>query len=84
MLVLTFVAVASADVQARSQRPQQRQPEPAPPAAPADKRDSLVPGSATFNSRPYWQALAQCGGIYFKLNVFYTDAAVRPRRQARS
>jgi hypothetical protein len=79
MLALAFVAVASADVQARSQRPQQRQPEPAPAATPADKRDSLVPASATFNSRPYWQALAQCGGIYFKLNVFYTDAAVRAR-----
>ena len=79
MLVLAFVAVASADVQARSQRPQQRQPEPAPAAAPADKRDSLVPASATFNSRPYWQALAQCGGIYFKLNVFYTDIATHAR-----
>ena len=79
MLALAFVAVASADVQARSQRPQQRQPEPAPAATPADKRDSLVPASATFNGRPYWQALAQCGGIYFKLNVLYTDVAVHAR-----
>ena len=77
--VLAFVAIANVDAQARSQRPQQRQPEAAPVATPADKRDSLVSESGTFNGRPYWQGLAQCGGIYFKLNVFYTDVAVRAR-----
>jgi hypothetical protein len=79
MLTLAFIAIASTDAQARSQRPQQRQPEPAPVATPADKRDSLVSASGVFNGRPYWQGLAQCGGIYFKLNVFYTDVAVRAR-----
>ena len=44
-----------------------------------DKRDSLVAAPGPFNGRPYWLALAQCGGIYFKLNTLYTDAAVRAR-----
>ena len=34
---------------------------------------------APINGRPYWLALAQCGGIYFKLNVLYTDIAVHAR-----
>ena len=46
-----------------------------------------LPTSATASCRrprpstagPIGKALAQCGGIYFKLNVFYTDAAVRAR-----
>ena len=50
------------------------------PAAPPDKRDSVIaePGSP-YNGRAYWQALSQCGGIYFKLNTLYTDVAVRAR-----
>jgi len=44
-----------------------------------DKRDSLVAAPGPFGGRPYWLALAQCGGIYFKLNALYTDAAVRVR-----
>jgi hypothetical protein len=44
-----------------------------------DKRDSLVAAPGPFSGRPYWLALAQCGGIYFKLNTLYTDAAVRAR-----
>lgn len=50
------------------------------PAVTADKRDSVVaaPGSP-FDGRAYWLALSQCGGIYFKLNTLYTDAAVRAR-----
>jgi hypothetical protein len=80
LLTLAFVAVATADVQARGQRQQTpAQPTPATAATPVDKRDSVVATTGTFSGRPYWQALAQCGGIYFKLNVFYTDAAVRAR-----
>ncbi len=44
-----------------------------------DRRDSLVGAPGPFGGRPYWLALAQCGGIYFKLNTLYTDAAVRAR-----
>jgi hypothetical protein len=38
-----------------------------------------VAAPGIFNGRPYWLALAECGGIYFKLNVLYTDAAVHAR-----
>ena len=80
LLALVFVAAATAHAQARGQRQQSpAQSTPAPAATPADKRDSLVTAPGTFSGRPYWQGLAQCGGIYFKLNVFYTDAAVRAR-----
>ena len=49
----------------------------APAPTPADKRDRTVaaPGSP-FNGRAFWQAAAQCGGIYFKLNSAYSDAAI--------
>ena len=53
--------------------------EPPPPVAHIDNRDSVVTAPGAFNGRPYWLALAQCGGIYFKLNTLYTDAAVRAR-----
>jgi hypothetical protein len=79
MLTLAFVAAASTQVLARTQRPPPSKPEPAPAASPVDKRDSVVSASTTFNGRPYWQAMAQCGGIYFKLNVLYTEVAVRAR-----
>ena len=49
------------------------------PAVPADKRDSVVAAPGAYMGRPYWLALAQCGGIYFKLNVLYTDIAVHAR-----
>ncbi len=80
LLTFAFVAAVTANAQARGQRQQgPAQPTAAPAGTPADKRDSLVAASGTFNGRPYWQALAQCGGIYFKLKDFYTDAAVRAR-----
>jgi hypothetical protein len=44
-----------------------------------DQRDSLIATPGAYNGHPYWLALAQCGGIYFKLNTLYTDAAVRAR-----
>jgi hypothetical protein len=78
LLTLAFIIVASADAQARRQR-QQGPAEAAPAVTPVDKHDSLVAASGAFSGRPYWQVLAQCGGIYFKLNVLYTDAAVRAR-----
>jgi hypothetical protein len=53
--------------------------EQAAPPVPVDKRDSVVTAPGPFTGRPYWLALAQCGGIYFKLNVLYTDAAVHAR-----
>jgi hypothetical protein len=79
MLALAVVAVASTEALARTQRPPPSKPEPAPAATQVDKRDSVVSASGIFSGRPYWQALAQCGGIYFKLNVLYTEVAVRAR-----
>ena len=43
-------------------------------------RDRVVnaPGTS-FNGRAYWQAAAQCGGVYFKLGSIESDAAVRAK-----
>ncbi len=80
LVMSTILAVTSA--QAQTRRQQQRGPKevehPAPPV-PVDKRDSVVTAAGAFSGRPYWLALAQCGGIYFKLNVLYTDIAVHAR-----
>lgn len=74
------VAASSAHAQgARQKRDQRHPPEPAAPAVSVDKRDSVIAAPGAFNSHPYWLALAQCGGIYFKLNMLYTDIAVRAR-----
>jgi len=81
-LVCALLAAAGADAQTHRKRQRESNPRevdhPAP-AAPIDKRDSVVAGQGAVNGRPYWLALAQCGGIYFKLNVLYTDIAVHAR-----
>jgi len=77
-LALT-VAASAAQAQTTRQKRQQRAPEPPTPAISIDKRDSVVAAAGAFNGRPYWLALAQCGGVYFRLNLLYTDAAVHAR-----
>jgi hypothetical protein len=83
-LALTALAgvIAATSAQAQYRRRTEREPKqvehPAPPA-PVDKRDRVVAAPGPFAGRPYWLALAQCGGIYFKLNVLYTDIAVHAR-----
>jgi hypothetical protein len=77
-LALALVAT-SLHAQGRNRREQRRPAEPAVPTVPTDKRDSLVGAPGPYSGRPYWLALAECGGIYFKLNVLYTDVAVRAR-----
>jgi hypothetical protein len=80
LCVLVFViAVTSVFAQTARQKRQQRPTEPTEPALSVDKRDSVVAAPGTFNGRPYWLALSQCGGIYFKLNTLYTEAAVHAR-----
>jgi hypothetical protein len=84
LLTIALIAVTGADAQTRRYRePRNREPrEAAPPPVPAvplDKRDSLVAAPGVFNGKPYWLALAQCGGAYFKLNIFYTDIATHAR-----
>lgn len=78
--VAVAVVVTGAQAQAVRQKRGQRPPsEPAIPAVPVDKRDSVVTAPGAFTGHPYWLALAQCGGIYFKLNILYTDIAVHAR-----
>src|SRR5262249_27571268 len=71
---LTAAAVLPADAARRPRK--QPSEEAAPAAVPVDKRDRTVaaPGSP-FNGRAYWQAAAQCGGIYYRLNTLDSDAA---------
>jgi hypothetical protein len=81
MLCVVACCVAAAGVSAQTTRHkrEQRHAEPPIPPPSIDKRDSLVAAPGAFNGRPYWLALAECGGIYFKLNTLYTDAAVHAR-----
>ena len=78
--MVVAVVVTGAQAQAvRQKRDQRPPPEPAIPAVPIDKRDSVVTAPGVFTGHPYWLALAQCGGIYFRLNILYTDIAVHAR-----
>ena len=83
-LIALVTAATSAQPQTRHRyeherdRPPKEVERPAPPPS-VDKRDSVVTAVGGFNGRPYWLALAQCGGIYFKLNVLYTGIAVQAR-----
>jgi hypothetical protein len=72
---LVFALVTATGAAAQNRKPDAK---PAP-AISGDKRDAVVSGVASYSGRPYWLALAQCGGIYFKLNVLYTDIAVHAR-----
>ena len=78
LVILALVIATGADAQSRRSRREPKDVAQPVPAASVDKRDSVVTGSP-FSGRPYWLALAQCGGAYFRLNVFYTDVATRAR-----
>jgi hypothetical protein len=81
-VLLTMALVVAGGADAQTHRKREREPkevERPAPATPADKRDSVVAAPGAFSGRAYWLALAQCGGIYFKLNVLYTDVAVHAR-----
>jgi len=77
---ILLLALSSAADAASSRRRVKKQEEAPPPPTPVDKRDRVVnaPGMP-FNGRAYWQAAAQCGGIYFKLGAIHSDAAVRAK-----
>jgi hypothetical protein len=80
VIALALCAVASSAQSQSWRKHEQRRPAaPAAPAISVDRRDKIITASGPFNDRPYWLALAECGGIYFKLNVLYTDAAVNAR-----
>lgn len=76
--LLGIALAAATGAAAQNRRPDAKDAHPAP-AFSGDKRDAVVTGVAPYGGRPYWLALAQCGGIYFKLNVLYTDIAVHAR-----
>jgi hypothetical protein len=76
-LIVIALAAATGAV-AQNRKPDAKDAHPAP-AVSGDKRDAVVTGVAPYSGRPYWLALAQCGGVYFKLNVLYTDIAVHAR-----
>jgi hypothetical protein len=80
LLALALLVGTDADAQTRRERPSREVDRPPPaPAVPVDKRDSTVLMPGPFNAKPYWLALAQCGGTYFKLNTFYAEAAAQAR-----
>jgi len=82
VILLTMALGAATSAYAQMRHRHEREPKetehPVPPAS-VDKRDTLVPAPGAFSGRPYWLALAQCGGIYFELNVLYTAVAVHAR-----
>jgi hypothetical protein len=83
LLLWSVVALLASTAHVHGQDGRKRERERAAPPAklqPPDKRDTVValPGNV-FNGRAYWQALAQCGGIYFKLGTLHSDVAIRAR-----
>ena len=78
-VLLLAIGASGLNAQGRHKRDQRRPVEPAAPTIAVDKRDSLVAASGPYGGRAYWLALAECGGIYFKLNTLYTDVAVHAR-----
>jgi hypothetical protein len=80
LLAVAFALAAATVAGAQTRRKHEpKEVEPPMPTVPLDKRDSVVTAPGAFAGRPYWVALAQCGGIYFKLNLLYTDIAVHAR-----
>jgi hypothetical protein len=71
---------AAAHAAQHARRAKKQEHPAAAPATPADKRDRTVnaPGSP-FNGRAWWQAAAQCGGIYFKLGTINSEGAIRAK-----
>jgi hypothetical protein len=79
VLLLALSSFAGAQTERRHKK-QNQKPEAAAPATPVDKRDRAVVAPGTpFNGKAYWQAAAQCGGIYFRLGTVYSDQAVRAK-----
>ena len=75
--VTAIFAIAVATLSAAdAARRLKKQDDAAPAPTPGDKRDRVVTAAGTFNGKTYWQAAAQCGGIYFRLNTLYSEAAI--------
>ena len=77
---MLLIALSSAAAEGKRRTKKQEQETAAPVTTPADKRDRVVAAPGTpFNGRAYWQAAAQCGGIYFKLGTVYSEAAIKAK-----
>jgi hypothetical protein len=81
LVIVAVLAALTANAQTRHHKREREPKETERPVAAVsvDKRDTLVNLAGAYNGRPYWLALAQCGGAYFKLNVLYTALAVQAR-----
>ncbi len=77
---LALIAVLFASQTDAARRHREPVATPAGPASPADKRDRVVAAPGTpFHGKAYWQAAAQCGGIYFKIRTVYSDEAAKAK-----
>jgi hypothetical protein len=75
--LLAIAIVLPSCVAQAAPRPKKGAEQAAPAPVVGDKRDRTVAAPGTpFHGRAYWQAAAQCGGVYFKLNTSYSDAAI--------
>jgi hypothetical protein len=79
-VAVASIVLASLTIAQAAPRKQQPHPQHAAPAAPGDKRDRTVASPGTpFHGKAYWQAAAQCGGIYFKVGTFYSESAIKAK-----
>jgi hypothetical protein len=77
LAVLAAVTLVLASVAAQAAPRPKKGEQAAPAPIPGDRRDRVVTAPGTpFHGRAYWQAAAQCGGIYFKLNSAYSEQAI--------
>jgi hypothetical protein len=75
LISILTVGFAFVSVQAAPRPKKGEQAAPAP--TPGDRRDRVVNAPGTpFHGRAFWQAAAQCGGIYFKLGTQYSEQAI--------
>jgi hypothetical protein len=57
-----------------------RRQQQAAPVHPGDKRDRTVAAPGTpFHGKAYWQAAAQCGGVYYKMGTIYSENAIKAK-----
>jgi hypothetical protein len=77
LAAILAIALATSSAAEQTRRPKKKVEPAAPVAVQGDRRDRVIAAPGTpFHGRAYWQAAAQCGGIYFKLNSAYSEAAI--------